>query len=224
MDDRIFKKLKDIKLFDNLTEIEFQKLCSATTIIKFNNNEVIFKEGQEITHLLFVSDGIVKVCNSVENNYKLTNIIYKLNFIDIIYSLHFKNYIYNSIAGANNTQIYYININSIKELLKKNIYLTNDFLYFVCESVSLFHRFKNDILTKQVKAKVAYALIYFESVLFDDENNLVLSKHEFADLLYIAHENLSRTLKEFSNDKLIEIKGKSIKILNHKLLLKICNS
>ncbi|OFX22985.1 MAG: hypothetical protein A2033_13220 [Bacteroidetes bacterium GWA2_31_9] len=224
MPDRISKLLRDIKLFDNLTEIEFKQLCSAVTTIKFKNNEVIYKEEQDITHLIYSVNGLVKIYKTEESNYKLVNIITKLNFIDIISSIYYKKYRYTAIAAGKSTQLYYININVIKELKYKNINFVNDLLTKVCETISLFHSFKNDILYKQVKPKVAYALIYFESVLFDDDNNLVISKHELADLLYIAHENLSRTLKEFSNDKLIEIKGKSIKILNQKLLLKICNS
>lgn len=218
------KTLKSIEVFNGLTPEEFELLCNSVTTITFKNNETIFKEGQDISHLLFIKSGFVKRCSIANFNYKLVDIVNTNKFVDIVYSIYFKKYIYNCISGGDKTQILFININFIKELLLKNIHFTNAVLQNVCESVSLMHSFKNDILNKQVKAKVAYALLYFESILFDEDYNMLISKHELAELLYIAHENLSRTLREFSKTNLIEIKGKSIKILNHKLLLKICNS
>ena len=49
-----------------------------------------------------------------------------------------------------------------------------------------------------------------------------LSRQDMADFLGLSMENVIRIIKELENDGLIEVNGKSIKLLNLNSLHKVC--
>lgn len=53
--------------------------------------------------------------------------------------------------------------------------------------------------------------------------NVVLSRQEIANIAGTATETAIRLLSEFRQDKMIELTGKKITILNHALLVKTAN-
>jgi CRP-like cAMP-binding protein len=59
----------------------------------------------------------------------------------------------------------------------------------------------------------------------DEQNNLKISltREELANIVGTATESVIRLLSEFKSDKLVELNGRKIRILNKKGLLKISN-
>ena len=58
----------------------------------------------------------------------------------------------------------------------------------------------------------------------DDETiNVTLSREEIADYVGTSTESAIRHLSEFNQDRIIELSGKKIKILNLPLLIKTAN-
>ena len=60
------------------------------------------------------------------------------------------------------------------------------------------------------------------SVYFSNEYTMSLSRQDMADFLGLSMENVIRIIKELENDGLIEVNGKSIKLLNLNSLHKVC--
>jgi CRP/FNR family transcriptional regulator len=80
---------------------------------------------------------------------------------------------------------------------------------------------------KNVRERVAEALLFIKATygLMDDEQtiNVSLSREEIADYVGTATETAIRLLSEFNQDKIIELSGKKIKIINLQKLIKTAN-
>lgn len=80
---------------------------------------------------------------------------------------------------------------------------------------------------KNVRERVAEALLFFKATYgFEDDNQTLsvqLSREEIADFVGTSTESAIRLLSEFNNDKIIELNGKKIKILNSDKLTKTAN-
>jgi CRP/FNR family transcriptional regulator, polysaccharide utilization system transcription regulator len=80
---------------------------------------------------------------------------------------------------------------------------------------------------KNVRERMAEALLFFKATYgFDqDEKTLAVqfSREEIADFVGTSTESAIRLLSEFNNDKIIELVGKRIKIINLEKLTKTAN-
>lgn len=80
---------------------------------------------------------------------------------------------------------------------------------------------------KNVRERVAEALLFFKATYgFEEDNQTLsvqLSREEIADFVGTSTESAIRLLSEFNNDKIIELTGKKIKILNPDKLTKTAN-
>jgi CRP/FNR family transcriptional regulator, polysaccharide utilization system transcription regulator len=80
---------------------------------------------------------------------------------------------------------------------------------------------------KNVRERMAEALLFFKATYgYDsDEQTLAvqLSREEIADFVGTSTESAIRLLSEFNNDKIIELVGKKIKIINPDKLTKTAN-
>ncbi len=82
-------------------------------------------------------------------------------------------------------------------------------------------------MQKSVRERLAEVLLLLHNKYQDDEKpttiNVRLSREEIANLVGTATESAIRYLSELNTDKIIELKGKEIRILNSEKLVRIAN-
>ena len=86
--------------------------------------------------------------------------------------------------------------------------------------------FITDIAQKTVRERLAEILLLLvHDFGLDNESflNISLTREELANIVGTATESVIRLLSEFKSDKLLELNGRKIKILNKKGLEKISN-
>jgi len=80
---------------------------------------------------------------------------------------------------------------------------------------------------KNVRERMAEALLFIKATygLQDDGQtiNVILSREEIADFVGTSTESAIRLLSEFNQDKIIQLEGKKIKLLNLDKLIKTAN-
>ena len=85
-----------------------------------------------------------------------------------------------------------------------------------------------DLAQKSVKERVAETILMLKQFygLEKDQKtiNTALSREDLANLVGTATETLIRSLSEFKKNKVIDLKGKKISILNSKLLERMANT
>ena len=80
---------------------------------------------------------------------------------------------------------------------------------------------------KPVRERLAETLLFIKTTYgFEDDGetlNVRLSREELANLVGTATESTIRLLTEFKKDKMVDLEGKKIKIINSKKLIQIAN-
>ncbi|MBS1548701.1 MAG: Crp/Fnr family transcriptional regulator [Bacteroidetes bacterium] len=77
---------------------------------------------------------------------------------------------------------------------------------------------------KTVRERLAEILVILEQKLGTDPEGFIkisLTREEIANLIGTATESAIRLISEFKSDKLIEVEGRNIRILNHEKLIKL---
>ncbi|MEZ4822179.1 MAG: Crp/Fnr family transcriptional regulator [Ignavibacteria bacterium] len=81
-----------------------------------------------------------------------------------------------------------------------------------------------ETITQDVPKRLAKYILSEDKKSTAKQNSLIelsISKHDLASYLGTIDETLSRVLKKFQDDKLIEVKGKKILIKDKQALIKI---
>ena len=80
-----------------------------------------------------------------------------------------------------------------------------------------------DLQDRQMMGRIAYIIRFFALEIYKaDYFNLPLSRKEIGELVEMRTENVIRVLSEFRKDKIISIEGKNIRVIDMKLLERIC--
>ena len=77
---------------------------------------------------------------------------------------------------------------------------------------------------KTVRERLAEILLLLEQKLGTDPEGFIkisLTREEIANIIGTATESAIRLISEFKQDKLIEVEGRNIKILNHEKLVRL---
>lgn len=211
-----------VNCFEVLTEEEKQIIENHTVDIKYKKGEVIAKQGSFASHVIFLKEGLVKVF--LEGNPK--DLILKIIPSDRLITL-------SSIFEGNNTFLYsaatyvdstasLIDADIFKQLIRKNPQFASKIINILNENTAQVYGRFYALTRKQSHGRVADILLCLSQRIYKaDQFNLVLSRNDLADLTGLSPESVIRIFKEFKEEKLIEVKGKSIEILNFETLNKI---
>ena len=197
-------KLKNIEIFNNLDEETLTQIYEITTSVKFDENSIIFYEGDSSKYLYCLVSGIIKL-------YKMTS-----NEKEIILKYFHKSELIAEVANFENipypaTAMAYTAVEIFKidfEKIKKIIY-SNPELSFQMQ-ISLIKKIKN--LEKVISTHVILdAKDRVTQFIYDNTEDFFNMKNiEIAKMLNLTPETLSRILRTFKNDNLIDMKAKTI--------------
>ena len=102
-----------------------------------------------------------------------------------------------------------------------------DVLQQSCKELGEANSYITDIAQKTVRERLAEVLIKLKENFDLDENNelqISLTREELANIVGTATESVIRLLSEFKQDRLIDLKGRKIRLLDIKKLEKISNA
>ena len=120
----------------------------------------------------------------------------------------------------------YISGDTLTSLLKNNSDFSMALMKLTCKELGESNKFLTDLAQKTVRERLAeILLLLMDTFDLDEENTLKISltREELANMVGTATESVIRLLSEFRTDKLIELNGRKIKLLNIQKLIKIGN-
>jgi CRP/FNR family transcriptional regulator len=110
--------------------------------------------------------------------------------------------------------------NVFLELLEKNSQINKYMLKSLCHDLGIADERIQSLAQKSVRERLAETLLFLQ-ITFQDENTLdeslisvTLPREDIANIVGTATETVIRLLSEFKSDKLIDMEGKKIRILN----------
>jgi len=213
---------KHIACFDYLTQKEREILDRHTINVKYKRGEIIAKQGSFASHVILLKEGLVKVY--LEGNPK--DLIIKIIPDNHLITL-------SSIYDGNNTFLYsassymestasLIDADIFKQLIRGNALFAAMIINILNENTAQVYGRFYSLTRKQAHGRVADILLCLSQHVYKSPRfNLVLSRNDLADLTGLSPESVIRIFKEFREEKLIDVQGKQMEILNFEALEKI---
>ena len=205
-----------------LSQEEHDFLFSNSVLVKFDKQEIIYKQGGLVSNILMVESGLVKVYIENENNLLVLKIVTAGNLLGLT-SLSEKNntYQYNAMAYVDSV-IRQIDINAFRKVVKQNATFAKEIIDMLnSNSIQINGRFFC-LSHKQSFGRLADILLCLSERVFKEQDfELPLSRKELAELTGLQPETVIRLLKQFTTDGLIKIDGKRMSILDFNSLHEI---
>jgi CRP/FNR family transcriptional regulator, polysaccharide utilization system transcription regulator len=187
----------------------------------FKKHDIICKQNSEVTHALFLIRGSAKLyIEGINNRNIILNILKPPAYIGLLSFFESPNYSY-SVSALDESEVCFIELDLVKKLYLENHELLLSLNKAFGKSVLAIMNKIVSINQKQVRGRIAENLIYLSELHGSHNFNLGLSRKEFGELAAISEENTVRLLSEFSKEKIIEVNGKEIEILDMSLLKRI---
>lgn len=208
-------RLNEPDCFQLISKAELEALSENRTHVSYLKGETLFKQGAFAPHVLFVQSGLVKVYLQAGPR-KIQNLWIARSGDFLAFSTIFGEKVYRYSAMAlKDAEILMIDKKSLQHLLKNN----SEFGFRI---TSKNYRAENHLLEivsnlsyKQMRGKLASALIYLSSDVFIHEEVFnYLSRQDVADFASISVESVIKFLKEFEKEGIIGLDNKQVKILD----------
>ena len=187
---------------------------------KYKKKELIFSEGNKANTLYFVNEGKIKIYKYTKDGKE--QILYLLSegeFFGELNILKEAKYGFNAEA-IEDCKICTLSKDDLKDLLIKKPIISIKMLEALTERITSVENLVQNIATNDVNSKIAYLLVSLADKYGIDNAgciiiNLPMNREDMANYIGITRETLSRKLKKFEEDGLIQIVGtKKIVILN----------
>ncbi|SDB01908.1 transcriptional regulator, Crp/Fnr family [Desulfonatronum thiosulfatophilum] len=215
MDEHITTLLGKMPVFQGLSTQQLQALANIAEPIRYQPGDLIFSEGDPAAGFFLVLSGQVKV--------------FKMSFDGKEQVLHFVGpdeifaevpvysggaYPANA-AALRETKTFFFPRAAIRRLLAKDPNLAMNMLADLSKRLRQLTRLVENLSLKESPARLAAYLLHAGSELVRaDEVELDVTKGQLATLLGTTPETLSRTLKKMSENGVIEVHGRTIRLLD----------
>lgn len=215
-DDQTFQK--------SLSAEDYAKYAAAKEQLKFQKGAILFEDGETPNGVYFLNKGTAKL--SKQGVYGKDQILRFIKEGDLIG--------YRSLLCGEDFQARAEAMTDIEAtFLPSDIFLhlleVMPQLSFVMLQKIAFELGESSntvtfLAQKTVRERLAEILLLLEQKLGTDPEGFIkisLTREEIANIIGTATESAIRLISEFKHDKLIEVEGRNIKILNHDKLIRL---
>ncbi len=197
-------KLREIYLFKDLSDETLDQIEKFTTIVELSKDNILFYEGDDSKYLFLLTKGIVKLYKTSSNDKEIVMKYFHSNeFIAEV--ANFENIPYPATAQAfTDTEVLKIDFESLKDIIYSDAKLS-----FLIQT-SLIRKIRNleNLVSLHIvldsKERIAKYLYEHTEDFFNTKNIII------AEILNLSPETLSRMLRVFKNDGLINNKNKTV--------------
>ena len=191
--------------------VEFHKV-----LMEFNENSLIFNEGDVVTGLYIVNKGKVKVfCTEEDGKENIIRLAADGEILghrgfggDWTYPVSAKTY--------EKTIVTFIPLNIFNIVAKANAEFSYQIMMFFANELRIS---EEKIIQVPVKNRIAKAILMNYNVFGADSKDALkisytISRKDYASKVNTTYETVIRVLSELNKEKIVELEGKSIRILN----------
>lgn len=202
--------------FLNVSEKKsIQKNC---LIANFKKGENIIKQGQNPKNAIYVSKGLVKVFLQSEKRNIILKLVNSGEYTAL--STIFNNTAYSySISTIEESRVCMVNAELFRHLAKENKEFMLSITEQMAEEANFILKKLRFINQRSVRSRLADIIIFLSKKIYKSNNfELSLTRQELGEMISLTRENTARVLSDFQKEKVIEINGKKIKIINNEIL------
>ena len=203
-----------------------KKLSEKRDVRIYKKKDVIYKEGNYPKGVYFVNKGKVKSFQTNELGKEFITELHKEgDFLGYLSLLNGEKYS-SSASTLEDSEIYMIPKEDFFSLIYRNAEVSKKFIEMLSNNLLTSEKQLVKLAYNSVRKRVAEALIQLSDKYkkeSDEKFSMNVSREDISNLVGTATETVIRTLSDFKEDKLIEIAGGTITILNYDKLLKLKN-
>ncbi len=213
------------KFFDDIKNIdELKKLSNDRRIKTFKKKEMIFSEGSSPNFLYYLAKGKIKTFKSHEYGKEfITNLYKDGDFFGYIALLEDHPFVENAEA-LEESEVLLIPKEDFYSLIYNNAAVMKKFIKMLSDNIIEKENQLVNLAYSSVRKRVANALVTLYDRYHQTEGgkfNISISREDLANIVGTATESLIRTLSDFKEEKLIEVKSSNITIINYDKLKKL---
>ena len=189
--------------------------------VNYKAGETICKQGSFASHILFLRKGLARVFMEGRDKNMILSVIPEGNYIGLT-SLFGDSIFHYSAIAYEDCEVCLLDI----KLFKEFILLNTDFAAAVIREInsSTIRSYERllSVSQKNIPGRFADLILYLSEDIFKSpEFTIPFTRKELAELASMSIESLSRVLKDFNSDGVVEIRGKRVQINNANKLRKI---
>ncbi|HVX27353.1 MAG TPA: response regulator [Parafilimonas sp.] len=185
----------------------------------YKKKQMLYTEGQRPKAVYYIKSGKIKTYKTNEDGKELiTNIYSSGDFFGYTYVLEEISYKENA-QVLEDAEIMHIPKDDFVALISGDSQVAKQFIKLIAHSVLDREESLLNLAYSSLRKKVAYQLIQmFEKFKTEGSNTINLSRENLAQATGIATESLIRTLSDFKSEKLIDLQGSTITLINENKL------
>ncbi len=190
-------------------------------LINYSKGETLCKQGTIASQLILIEEGYVRVYIEHKKKNIILRILRAGDFIGLDNLFHEEIFDFSA-AALSTCTVKSISFSELHEKLNESIALNNEVIRDINTYTSEYFLRFISLTQKQLHGRLADAIIHLsEEVYKSTDFELHLSRKDIADFTGMSTESAIRIIKEFHNDKIIELYGKKLRIISMKLLKKL---
>ena len=205
-----------------MTSEQKEFLDTNSVKIRYRKGEMICKQGGFVSHVMYMEKGLAKVFLENGSNSLVLRVIPDGNFLGLSsVSEGHPTFPYSAKAYID-SEITQIDIKAFRALMAQNTEFVKEVIEILsANSIQIYGRFFC-LTYKQAFGRLADILLCLSDRIFKNkEFDLPLSRKELAELSGMSSETVIRMLKEFKDEGLIHMDGKSLQVVDYDRLRQI---
>lgn len=217
---------KDSSIFCSLTHEGLFLLSHSKSVNVYKKGDVIFHEGSRPLGLFCVHGGKVKIYKTgLEGKEQIVRLAKEGDLIG--YRSLISGELYSASATAvQDAMVCYIPQSIFFHLLQTDVEFSMRTLRLICDALKEAENQVTHIAQKPLRQRLAETILMLKNFYGVDpaDDNVIsntLSREELANLVGTAPACVMRLLSEFRKDKIIDLKGKKIKITDQNKLVRL---
>lgn len=215
----------DLNGLDQLMRINtgnqtLESFTADRNVNTYRKKQLIYSEGNRPSRLYYVRKGKVITCKSNEDGKELVVGLYNegefLGHVALLEGTAYK----ETAKAIEDSELALIPKEDFEELMNSNLVIARKFITMLAKNVTEQEERLLKLAYNSLRKKVADALITLHKKY---NSSIDIGRENLASIAGTATESMIRTLGDFKNEKLIDIKDGSIIILNEKKLEGLLN-
>ncbi len=210
-------------IFKLLNESELELITKKIFEVHYKQGEIIFKQGTELSHIIFLNSGLAKIYLEGLNEKNMILQYVKPGELVGGPGAFVDNKHYISLSALFDLSVSFIDINIFKQLMRQNNDFAMEYINLISKKRIYQYNRITSLTQKQMHGRIADALLYMHNEIYNDnKEGFPISRQNLAELTAMSKDSAIRIIKEFKEGGIIEKTDKEmIKIINMKLLIQI---
>jgi CRP-like cAMP-binding protein len=214
-------------VFCTLTDEQLSTLSVEKTCNFYKKGQLVFFEGNRPTGLYCITKGKVKIYQiGIEGKEQIIRLARDGDIIG--YRSLIGGEIYTASGSViEDATICFIPRKIFFELIQTNSDLSTRMMKLLSSDLKAAEKRITGLAQKPVRERLAEAILMLGEFYGLDNDNITirasLSREDIANIIGTATETAIRVLSELKSEKILNLRGKKIQILNHDSLLKAAN-